>query len=366
MSIKRRFFLVNILFAIVAFFYGIVIAIRNKLYDSHILKSYTFKIPIISVGNIVVGGTGKTTHVEYLIRLLKNEFDVNVLSRGYKRKSSGFLLSDEQSTVSEIGDEPRQMKRKFRDIALAVDKNRVRGIKTLESNFIHKKPPIILLDDAFQHRAVCPGFSILLIDINNLPQNDYFLPLGTLRDSPAQQKRANIILFTKSENKLSPIDRRIFIKSFHIQNYQSTYFTRIVYKDIVPLFPLTNPFDINQINNHFTVLLITAIAKPSSLLDFCKSKTENIQHLTFSDHHFFTNADISKIIFNFDQILTTNKLIITTEKDAVRLIDSAFVDQIRHLPIYYLTIEVDFWESEEKEKFNQEILKYVRANKSIC
>ncbi len=365
MSIKRRFFLLNFLYACIAFDYGIVVAIRNKLYDYKIFRSKQFKTHIITVGNIAVGGTGKTPHVEYLIRLLKDEFDVNILSRGYKRKTSGFLLSNNQSTVSDIGDEPRQMKQKFPKITFAVDEKRARGIKNLENIFKNEKRPVILLDDAFQHRAVRPGFSIALMDINNLPQNDYYLPLGTLRDSPAELRRANIILFTKCEKKLSPIDKRIIIDNFQLQNYQSAYFTKIIYQDIVPLFSIADALDMEQINDTYSILLVTAIAKPSPILEFLKSKTGNIRHITFSDHHFFTNTDISKIIFNFAEISTANKLIITTEKDAVRLKDSEFAGQIKDLPIYYLPIEVDFWENEEKEKFNQEILKYVRANKSI-
>ncbi len=365
MSIKKRFFLVNFLLAIVAFFYGRVVAFRNKLYDLQIYKSHQFKTHTIVVGNLAVGGTGKTPHIEYLIRLLSDEFAISVLSRGYKRRFSGFIVAQEHHTALMLGDEPRQMMLKFPEIKLVVDEKRAHAITELEKTYNGEKRPVILLDDAFQHRAVLAGFNILLIDINNLPQNDYYLPLGTLRDNLKQLKRANIIIFTKVEKELKPMEKRIFIDSLGLHSYQKVYFTKIIYKDLIPLFIRDKVFDINQLNSSFAVLLVTGIAKSKPLYSFLEEKVGQVIHLEYPDHHFYSETDISKIIYTFDQISVAKKLIVTTEKDAVRLKDGGFAEQIKQLPIYYLPIEVDFIGEGEKEKFNKQILKYVRANKSI-
>ena len=365
MSIKKRFFFVNFFFAIIAFFYGRVVAIRNKLYDLRLLKSQQFKTHTIVVGNIAVGGTGKTPLIEYLIRLLSDEFEVAVLSRGYKRKFSGYIEAEEHHTATVLGDEPRQIFLKFPKIKLAVDENRVHGIAQMEKKFSGKKRPVILLDDAFQHRAVFAGFNILLIDINNLPKNDYYLPLGTLRDNKKQISRANIIIFTKLEQALSPMEKRIFVNNLELKTYQKAYFTKVIYNDLIPIFPRERIFNLNQINQSFSILLVTGIAKSKPIYNFLKNKTQKIIHLEYPDHHLYTKTDVFKIIYTFEQISAAKKLIITTEKDAVRLKDGLFAEQIKKLPIYYLPIEVDVVGEKEKAMFNKEILKYVRANKSI-
>ncbi len=365
MSIKKRFFLINFFLAVIAFFYGRVVAIRNKLYDLRIFHSHQFKTHTIVVGNIAVGGTGKTPHIEYLIRLLSDEFDVAVLSRGYKRKFSGYIKAKNHHTATVLGDEPRQIFLKFPKIKLAVDEKRAHGIAQMEKEFKGDKRPVILLDDAFQHRSILAGFNILLIDINNLPQKDYYLPLGTLRDNIHQIKRANIIVFTKVEQELKPMEKRIFIDNIGLQAYQKAYFTKIVYGKLVPLFHREKTYDINQIDNTFSLLLITGIAKSKPLYDFLGAKAGQVIYIEYADHHFYSQADISKIIYTFEQISAAKKLIVTTEKDAVRLKDGNFAGQIEKLPIYYLPIEVDFVGDGEREKFNEQILKYVRANKSI-
>ncbi len=365
MSIKKRFFLINFFYAIIAFFYGRVVAIRNKLYDLMLLRSQQFKIHTIVVGNIAVGGTGKTPFIEYLIRLLSDEFNVAILSRGYKRKFSGYIEAEKHHTVTVLGDEPRQIFLKFPKIKLAVDEDRAHGIAQLEKKFSGEKRSVILLDDAFQHRAVQAGFYILLIDINNLPEKDYYLPLGTLRDNIRQISRANIIIFTKLEQELTPMEKRIIIDNLELKTYQRAYFTKIIYNDLVPIFPRDKIFNLNQINQFFSILLVTGIAKSKPVFNFLKNKTQKIIHLEYPDHHLYTKTDIFKIIYTFEQISAAKKLIITTEKDAVRLKDGPFAEQIEKLPIYYLPIEVDFVGENEKERFNEEILKYVRANKSI-
>jgi len=366
MAIKKRFFLINIFFAIIAFFYGRVVAIRNKLYDLGVFKSYQFKTHIIVIGNLSVGGTGKTPHIEYLIRLLSDEFNINVLSRGYKRQFTGYIEAEPHHTVAVLGDEPRQIFLKFPYINLVVDEKRVRAITNIEKKTIdNDKQPVILMDDAFQHRSVLGGLNILLIDINNLPENDYYLPLGTLRDNKKQIKRANIIIFTKVEEDLKPIEKRILKNNLNLSAYQKVYFTKIIYKALIPLFSRKEVFDIKQLDVNFSVLLITGIERPETIYNFLNNKNIQIIHMRYNDHHIYSQTDISDIIFNFGQIMAAKKLIITTEKDAVRLKDSNFAEQIQHLPIYYLPIEIDFLSKEEKDKFNEQILKYVRENRSI-
>ena len=219
---KKGFQIQDILFYPLSLIYGIVVWIRNVMFDINILKSKEFTIPVISVGNITVGGTGKTPHVEYLIRLLKDEFKIATLSRGYKRKSFGFVLANESSTVIEIGDEPRQIKQKFPEIAVAVDSNRVKGInKLLQSE---KNLNAIILDDAFQHRYVSPGLSILLVDYNNPLKDDYLLPFGRLREQAGERQRADIIIVTKCPSKIKPIDQRLLEKDLKMFAYQKLFF----------------------------------------------------------------------------------------------------------------------------------------------
>ena len=214
--------------------YGLITGIRNFLYNTDILTSFEFNLPVICVGNITVGGTGKTPHTEYLIRLLRENFRVATLSRGYKRKTRGFQIATSSSLVSDIGDEPLQMYRKFPDITVAVDRNRVHGVNTI----LKERPEteVIILDDGFQHRKIKPGFSILLSDFDRLMVRDNLLPYGNLRESLDNIRRADIILITKSPENISPIQRRIIVKEINKAPYQNLFFTSLKYNDPVPLF----------------------------------------------------------------------------------------------------------------------------------
>ena len=338
--------------------YGLGVGFRNQLFELGILKSRSFNTPVIAVGNITVGGAGKTPHVEYLIRLLADKTNVAVLSRGYKRKSKGFILADEDTTMEDIGDEPYQMMKKFPNIKVAVDKNRCRGIDNLTDHSIAKDTEVILLDDAFQHRYVKPGINILLVDYHRLINNDKLLPAGRLRESKEGKSRADIVIITKCPKTLKAIDYRVLTKNLSLYPYQDLYFTTIEYGRLKQLFgdEKKEVADIAQQN----VLLLTGIASPKQMMLDLKDQCASLHPLTYGDHHHFRRKDIRKINQMFEK-MEGPKMIVTTEKDAVRL-ESAegLSDEVRQ-HLYVLPIEVKFM-LDQAEKFNHKIISYVRKN----
>lgn len=343
--------------------YGIVVSVRNKLFDWNIFKQKQYpQISVICVGNLTVGGTGKTPHIEYLIELLKPKYKIAVLSRGYKRQTSGFILANEQSDYSEIGDEPFQIKRKFPDILVAVDKNRQNGIEQLLQLPENQKPEVILLDDGFQHRWVKPSYSIVLSDYNRPMYEDKLLPAGRLRESLAGLARTNIVLITKCPKEMKPIDMRIASNSFKLFPYQSLMFTSMAYGQLTPL-DIRNKasLDLSALVDK-EILLVTGIASPEPLLKKLKEYSSRIAHLAFPDHHHFTEYDIETIADQFGELPEGKGMIVVTEKDAVRLLS------IKKLPeeiisyIYYLPIQVVFLNEEEQIQFNKKILNHVRKN----
>jgi tetraacyldisaccharide 4'-kinase len=341
--------------------YGIIVSIRNKFYDLGILPSKEFDIPVISVGNLCVGGTGKTPHIEYLIRLLKPEFYIATLSRGYGRKSSGFKLADTQSTASEIGDEPLQFKRKYSNVRVAVDANRVNGIRQLQKDYPSLQS--ILLDDAFQHRAVKPGLSIVLTDYSKLYTKDFIMPTGSLRESKKGIIRADIIVVTKCPAILLPIERKRLIAEIKPMPHQKIYFSYIKYGDFLPMNgDQKNPFPKEfYFERNYSVLLLTGIANTSPLEYYLKDKIKNMQRAKYPDHHRYTESNIDDVRKIFNNIVASNKIILTTEKDAMRLKDPEYSDALKDLPIFYIPIEIDFHDK-DKEQFNEQIIHYVRAN----
>jgi tetraacyldisaccharide 4'-kinase len=346
-----------------ALLYGIVVGVRNFLFDFHILKSTEFKIPVISVGNISVGGTGKTPHVEYLVSLLKEDYLPAILSRGYKRTSVGFKMATMQSTVFDIGDEPRQIKQKFPDMPVAVDSNRVNGINKLLE--VEKNIDVVLLDDAYQHRWVKPGLSILLVDYNRMITYDWLLPYGRLRESARQLRRAHIILITKCPDKLKPIERRIAIKDLAALSTQKIFFTSFIYGNLTPVFPdfgeeLTAQ-DLKK--NDPTILLVTGIASPRMLKRYLRGITTQIKELKYPDHYSFSKDDIQHIINVFTWMEGSNKIIVTTEKDAMRLQFFPDIEEEFKTKLFYIPVNVIFLDDEEK-KFDKQILAYVGNNKT--
>lgn len=341
-----------------AILFGIVTSIRNRLYDLRLLKSKEFDIPVISVGNITVGGTGKTPHVEYLINLLEGEFTVAALSRGYKRKSKGFIEVVPESDVTEVGDEPLQIKRKFQNTVVAVCENRVTGVEQILAPENPKVPDVIVLDDAFQHRRILPAINILLIDYNRPLNKDCLLPAGRLRESRNQIKRANIIIFTKCPGKITPVMRRIMQKELSLKPYQELYFSTINHNGIMPVFSAPQPVDEKP-----AVLAVTGIASPVTIHEYLAKIASSVEKLVFPDHHNYTDEDVSSILRTFDNIKSDRKVIITTEKDTIHF------KSMRNLPdkfrdsLYYIPVQVQFL-GNGGDLFNKKILNHVGENKS--
>jgi len=343
--------------------YGLITGIRNFLYNAKIFKSHEFAIPVICVGNLAVGGTGKTPHTEYLINLLRKNFNVAVLSRGYRRKSSGFVLADKSSQVTDIGDEPMQIFRKFPEVTIAVDNNRVHGVKTI----LKEKPgtSVIILDDGFQHRRITPGFSILLSDFEKPMIKDHLLPYGNLRESVHNMSRADIILITRSPENVSPIQRRIMVKEINKAPYQNLFFTSINYKNPVLVFSISRDATDNFTGSESDdrgIVLVTGIANPEPLYLYLTKSYSEIVHLKFRDHYYFTLKDIEKIINTWYNLKSTAKYIITTEKDAARLREFTNIAEPARSAFYYIPVGVYFL-NDDKEEFDNLIVDYVRKNK---
>lgn len=351
----------------VSWIYGAVVTVRNKLFDWGFLRSKSFDVPVICIGNLSVGGTGKTPHTEYLIKLLRNSYHVAVLSRGYKRHSRGYVLATSQSTAHSIGDEPYQMYTKFPSVTLAVDENRCHGIEQL---LAIKEPPIevVLLDDAFQHRYVKPGLSILLTDYHRLFCDDTLLPAGRLRESVNGKNRAQIVIVTKCPQDIKPIDYNIITKRLNLYPYQQLYFSSFRYGNLQPVFPsvapkadsLTNELPLSALVNT-DILLVTGIASPARMLEELKTYTDQIDLFSFEDHHHFNHRDMLQIKERFKRLKGEHKLIVTTEKDATRLIHHPALSEELKPFIYALPIEIEILQNQQ-DKFNQHIIDYVREN----
>ncbi len=342
----------------ISLFYAFGVKFRNMLFDYKILKSKEFDLPIICVGNITVGGTGKTPHVEYLIEILKEKYKIAVLSRGYKRKTKGFFLANAASTFEEIGDEPAQIKRKFADIEVAVDEKRVHGVRNLLEKF--ENIDVILLDDAFQHRYIYPGLSLVLIDYNRLVFNDHYLPYGRLRDSIRQLHRAGIILITKTPENIKPIDMRIISKDLNLLSYQTLYFTGLEYGKIQPIFKecdLLLDKDISKTHD-YSCLLVSGIADSTLFRKHVEGFVKEITELKYADHHAYTVDDDKKIFEMYQAIANENKFIITTEKDAVRFLKNEFLNPEIKKRLFYISINISVLNN-EKEIFENQIIDFV-------
>lgn len=330
--------------------YGFAIIVRNLLYNKKILRTAQFNLPIICIGNLVVGGTGKSPMVEYLIKLLHDKYLVATISRGYKRKTKGYALAGEQTTALEIGDEPMQFHTKFPDIAVAVGEERVVAVPQL----LHDKPEtqVIILDDAFQHRAIRAGLNILLTEYSNLFTHDFFFPTGDLRDQKISAKRAEIIVITKCPANFSAEEKNKMQAQLEKYKAKHIFFTSIQYK--TPYHIITkdkNPFVPNE-----EVLLVYGIANPQPLKEYISEKTVTYEELSYRDHHIFSIDDLKDIGRKFEKIKTANKIILTTEKDAVRLMK--FKDQLAEMPLYVLPVQHKFLFNEE-DVFNKCVIDFI-------
>ncbi|MFH6604738.1 tetraacyldisaccharide 4'-kinase [Maribacter algicola] len=289
----------------ISLIYAAVVHVRNLLYDLNIFESKSFKTPTICVGNLSVGGTGKTPMVEYLVALLTKEYKVAVLSRGYKRKSKGFVLASPNNTVEDIGDEPYQIHSKYNEVPVAVDVDRRNGISKLEELV---KPDIIILDDAFQHRKVSPTISILLTSYGSLYNDDWYLPTGNLRDSKREARRAHIIIVTKCPHDLSEKAQKAMISKLRPRGDQMILFSCLKYSNVHSEKGVQTEVDSLK---KMKITLVTGIANPEPLVEYLKNKGLLFEHLSFKDHYFFTQEDI--------EILNAKDYVLTTEKDYVRL-----------------------------------------------
>ena len=333
----------------IALFYGLVVFFRNMLFDYGIFSSKEYSIPIISVGNLCAGGSGKSPLVEYILRLIDNRDKVAVLSRGYRRDSTGFQWVRNNSSVKDVGDESLQIARKFPEINVAVSESRNNGIQEI----IHKECDLILLDDAYQHRWVKPGLNILLTTYDNLFINDNLLPYGKLRESKKNFRRADIIVVTKTPYPLLPFDEYRLKEQISPFFNQKLCYSYLEYQEPVSLYTKKS-VSIEGKN----VILMTAIASADLLKDYVESKAKITEHFEFKDHYNFKKKDIKKIIDSYNKIDSQEKLILTTEKDATRL--ALYENYFKGIDVVYLPIEFKF---QGKTNFNELILKYVEQNR---
>lgn len=346
--------LLKLLLAPLSLLYGIGVGLRNFLYQSKMLRSVRFDIPVISVGNLSVGGAGKTPHIEYLIELLQPYINVATLSRGYKRKTSGFIAVQTNHSAEQVGDEPLQYKRKYPDVFVTVAENRAFGIPEL----MKQKPDnqAILLDDAFQHLAVTPGLNILLTEYSNLYVDDYLLPLGRLRERATAAKRADIIVVTKCPFDLNEENKELVLQKLSPKENQKVFFSKYDYPR-APYYILNSQYQAN-LTDQLDILMVSGIARADYLIDWLNTRAKSVRLMEFADHHFFSNADIGQIKNVFDAIDSKNKIILTTEKDAVRFqmhLDYLVAEQ---LPIFALPTRVSF-HFDEGKIFDTEIKNFL-------
>ncbi len=332
--------------------YGVVLRVRHLLFDWGWISSKQFEQPVICIGNLSVGGTGKTPFTIYLARLLGDHNQLAILSRGYKRKTNGFVLADLDSTAESIGDEPQLMFSKLQHTRVAVDEDRGHGIRKLidESDV-----RTIILDDAFQHRKVKAGLNILLTDYKHLYPKQWLLPAGSLRDLPQRAGAADIIVVTKCPDDIDFQKTEKILKPLH---HQLLFFTGLKYQYLRPLLG-SQSFGMDFLSGK-GVVLFTGIAQPRYLEEFLRSKTQILKTVNFSDHHDYQEKDIQSITEIFDNFEASPKLVVTTEKDAVKLQNPSLAPLLLKLPIFVLTIEVEFLKDEEI--FERELKKYVEKN----
>lgn len=338
----------------IAILYGLVTIIRNLLFELAVFPSKSYPVPVIAVGNLSVGGTGKTPHIEYLIEMFSNQCSVAVVSRGYKRKTKGLLVVNNTHTAIEAGDEMFQLKSKFPNTSIVVSENRRKGIDYLLKN--NSAPLIILLDDAFQHRWVQPGLSILLTSYDKPFSNDYILPLGYLRECRQGAGRADIIIMTKFPKDLQP-DSAYFRKQLKITTKQSLFFSRIRYGELLAVMDKTRrEVPMKAVDS---IILICGIAHPEPLQKYLSGFCKNLILFKFADHYQFSEKDLEKVKDKFIEIKHTQVRIITTEKDFARMQNTQLMNVMANLPLYVLpiTIEVD-----DEKVFKKKIADYVGKN----
>lgn len=334
------------------------------MFDLGIFPVTEFKeLPLIGVGNLTVGGTGKTPHVEYIVKILGQQYKLATLSRGYGRKTSGFLVAEEGMTTVDIGDEPKQFRHRFSEaVTVAVDGNRVRGVKKLLS--LANGTQVVLLDDVFQHRRIKPGLQILLTDYAQLYYQDQMMPTGNLREFKSGAKRADVIIVTKTPEMFSPLERKRIMKDLQAEAYQKIFFSTIRYGNFIPLRGTHGLEEVSRnscFSGGYTVFLMTGIANAHSLEYYLKDKVKELIPYKFRDHHEFSPSDLLRLQELFKACTNPNKIILTTEKDAMRLEKPELREYIGELPLYYVPIEIAFHD-QDQEEFDNLLFQYVRSH----
>ncbi|MDQ3141534.1 MAG: tetraacyldisaccharide 4'-kinase [Bacteroidota bacterium] len=328
-----------------SFLYGIGVSIYQSFYFSGFFKSTKFSIPIIGIGNLSVGGTGKSPHIEYLVRTLKPYIPVAIISRGYGRKTQGYLLVTSNLTSLQTGDESLQIKSKFNDIPVAVSENRSVGIPKLLSQ--HPEIKVILMDDAFQHLEVQPSLNILLTEFNNPYFKDFLIPSGRLREWRFGVHRANVIIVTKCSSEPSPEEQNLWVKNLKLNTEQQLFFSYMEYGTPYHLFHNSQIF---KLNPSLHVILVSAIAQASYITEYLEDKVSRVDELQYEDHHYFKEQEINELIYKFNAISHSNKMILTTEKDATRLILFKDIIQKANIEIYVLPVDIRFYKQPEFDR----------------
>lgn len=344
----------------ISWIYGGITSLRNMMFDYGVLPQEEFPVPIICIGNLTVGGTGKTPHTEYIVGMLAMDHNIAVLSRGYKRKTKGFLLANSNSTPDSIGDEPLQMYQKFgARVKVAVCEDRRKGIHELLAQF--PDISLIVLDDAFQHRYVKPKVSVLLMDYNRPIYDDKMLPLGRLRESKHQVNRADMVVVTKCPSNLQPLNYRLVKKHLDLMKFQKLYFSKYRYGGLMPVFPDDNPYDVSLglLTHKDSALLITGIANPRSFVRHLKKYPFRKRVFHFPDHHDFSRDDIVKIQQKFDELPGERKIILTTEKDAVRLAYNPYYPSKLKRITYFIPVAVEMTTGVENFDFISDLRKAI-------
>ena len=331
--------------------YGSIIASRNLLFDYGIFKSQSYRMPIICVGNLSLGGTGKTPHTQYIVNLLKKNYKVAILSRGYGRKTSSLQYVETTSSSSQVGDEPLQLKRNNPNCIVVTEKNRNKGVKQILIDF--PKTDVILLDDGYQHRWIKAGLNILISSYTSPYYNDYLMPFGRLREYKKGAERANAIIFSKTPNNINATEKASMTKKLQLTAHQKSYFSHINYCDWKCI--RTNRVFISKEKQ--SIILVSGIANCNPLIEHLTLEGHTVNHIKFTDHHNYNKKDITNILSKYNKDNRTKKLILTTEKDATKL--RSFEDEFGSADVYYIPIEIDF---EEKERFEKQLLNYVTKN----
>lgn len=364
----RNRFVNNLLFRPLSIIYGAIVYMRNKFFDWGLLKQHEFGVPVLCVGNLAVGGTGKTPHTEYIVNALKGDYRIGVLSRGYRRRTKGFVVATKRSTPSDIGDEPFQIYQKFgQEVKVVVCESRVKGITQLLR--IDPTINLIVLDDAFQHRYVKPSVSVVLMEWNRPVYNDDLMPLGRLREPQRALLRSDIVVITKCPHEVRPVDARLIYEHLGLFAYQNVFFSRYDYGKLVSVFPddVSQEADLSRMGSGDSVLLLSGIANPKPLSRYIKSHGVHITSMRYPDHHRFSRSDFADILKKFNAMPGPTRYLITTEKDAVRLESNPYYPHELRGATYYLPITVDFLPIKMppgSETFTGEIKRMLRARQN--